>query len=59
MNARDNAPAPAEAATEIGAEPIERMGPLRPWERFAIEHSVGIAIACCLCFAFVIWATKP
>ncbi len=54
-----SAPAPAEAATEIGAHPVERMGTLKPWERFAIRHAYPIAVVCLALWALSIWAAKP
>lgn len=42
-------PPPAEAATELGAEPAaprgRRMGALQRWERLAIAHATPITIA--------------
>ena len=43
--------------------PTERMGHVKPWERFLLHHgadlALGVSIAACLCFAALLWLGKP
>lgn len=59
-------PAPAEAATEIGAEPKERMGVVQPWERIVMDKEFqkflaiyfGAIVAALLLFWLSFMVTK-
>lgn len=54
--------APAEACTEIGAEPCrrERMGALRPWERRLLHAKAACWSLLGLGFiALLLWVAKP
>lgn len=49
----------AEDHAELGIDAPRRMGPLKRWERFHIDHAREIALAFWAAFGFVVWVLKP